>query len=266
MGGSDDKDPPFSWDLTFEYEKTITPNDGGPDIVDTTYDYSGTLGFLSANHWGLNATMEYSNTPDEQLVARGGRVSLSYRYDYGPLDQQYLTYTNFKLIAGDTNYLEAFNGQEPKGKNSKKTKPVSGTAELRQTQLGIDLTWKATKRWKFDAEFDHYSYNRDVGAFEDQLNSPLALQMGEAGFNNTVGGLPRVTYTAGVFWEFSDGWRLNATEQYSLLAVDESVSTVSKLTVSDQINRSWKVTVGAEYLQSEVLTDTLAILGVLCEL
>jgi hypothetical protein len=265
FGGSKDQDSPYYWSLTYGIEKSILANSGAPDIVDQTYDYGAAIGWMGDSDWGLNLSLDYSNTPSEQLVARGAKLAALYRYEYGPILQGYSTYWSFRLIGGATNFVGSFNGQEPR-KNSKKTKPVSGITELRQTQMGVDIGWKFSRTLKVDFEVDHFNYNRDVGAFENQLDSPLGLQMGQNGFTSTVGGLARVTYSPSLFWDFKASWRLTLTEQYSLLAADDSVSTATRLTISKQINNTWKVTLGANHLSSEIMTDTLALLGIDCEL
>jgi len=261
----DDDDSPFSWNLAYSYQRMVTPNDGSPNIIDNTNTYTAGLLWSGDSEFSLGAKLNYSDTPNESLVVRGGQLSGAYRWVYsGPDEDKFSPYTNFKLIGSNSDYLETFDGEVARKKGA--TKPTTGTSELRQSMLGVDVTWKPVKTWRFDFEVDGYSYNRNVAAFESQLDSPTAIQRGMNGFTGTVGGVANVTYSANVSWDFATDWRAYISEQYSRLAADNSISTTFRATLSDQLTKRWKVTAGVQRDTSDVLTDTLAILGVDCEI
>jgi hypothetical protein len=261
---SKDQDAPFSWNLNYSYTRSVTSNPDGSPIVDLTSDYAGGFAWQDEKSgWGTSANIEYSNTPAEQLVARGGNFSLLYSWQYQgrPVNEDdFSPYLNFKLSAGSTNYLEFFNGvvQRKKGK----TTPVSGTDELRQSMLGLNLTWKPVSKWKFKAGASHYGYNRDVVQFENNLDSPAALQRGMSGFSDTVGGLPRVTYSAAITWAFVEHWHADFSEAFSIAAADASASTSTRGTLDYRFAQDWKATVGCDWEKSNVLTAVLAIVGI----
>ncbi len=259
-------DAPFSWNLYAGYDKTTTPNDGAPPIVDETYSYSGGINWAGDSDYGLGGKLNYSNTPAEQLEARGAQVTASYHWSYAAFDAETLftPYLTFKIIGSTTNNIETFSGQIPRKKGAPTN--VGGISELQQSVIGFDFNWKPVKFWRFDFEVDQSFFNRDVANFQNRLDSATAFQTGMSGFTGTVGGLSRVTYNFGIFWEFVTGWRIDLTEQYSLLAADNSSSSTTKTTIYDQITKRWKITTGVEVERSNALNDTLAILELDCEI
>ncbi len=260
LGGTENQDPPWNWGLSYTFEQSVTPNPGGDPIIDNSNDVTGTMGWNGDSGWGASVTLEYSNTPAESLVDRGGSFSGSYQWSYAKPQNpdDFSPYLTFKINLGTTNYLESYNGSV---RRKKKTVLVSGTSELRSQVAGPELIWRPVEKWKFDAGTDFYGYNRDVATFQNQLDSPAALQRGMNGFSDTVGGLPKVTYNAIVTWYFVTDWKAALSESFSIIAVDGSTSTTTKATVENRINHHWRAHVGVEYLDSNTLIDTLAIAG-----
>lgn len=269
FGGSKQRDPPWGWNLNYSYDRSQTPNEGGPEIVDDTNNWSGGFDWTGDQGLMIGAVLNYSRTPAENLVARGGTVNVAFKWKYGDTGdkEDFRPSLTFKVNLGTTNYLESFNGSiSRKVKKKIVTRPTSGTDEIRQNTMEPAVTWRPVEDWKFDAGIEADTYNRDVETFENNLDTPAALSTGQAGFSGTVGGLPRVTYNFGVAWEFLDDWRVAFTESWAILAADGTNSTTTKLTFDYQFAKAWKVTGGAEYLESETLVDTVGILGLTVEI
>ncbi|MGZ3722458.1 MAG: hypothetical protein ACXVA9_05990 [Bdellovibrionales bacterium] len=160
---------------------------------------------------------------------------------------------------GSSDYQQTFEGKKRLKKTV--TVPVNGTAEIRQSLFGVDLNWRPVHDWRIALGFDHYSYNRDVAKFESSLDSPAGLQRGVSGFSNTVGGLPRVTYSAKIAWYFARDWKNTLSELYSIAAADSSVSTTVKDVFDYKLNEQWRITAGAKDEHSSTLNDFLGIVG-----
>lgn len=262
--GNKDKDAEWTWNLNYNYERSVTPQPDASDIVDDTDDFIAGFAWNGETGWGVSGNLEYSTTPQEDLVSRGGNFSLSYRWKYNGEsvsdDSGFSPYLDFRLSAGTTNYLQSFSGSIPRLKNHT-TRPVSGTAEIRQNMTGLTLGWKPVEDWKFKLGYEYNNYNRNVGQFEDNLDSSLALQAGMGGFSSTVGGLARVTYIADVAWQFAEFWKTDLNEAYAILAADESTSTTTKGIVEYHFAQRWRATAGVEYVNSEILKDVLGVVG-----
>lgn len=263
-GGDKDKDidAPWTWNVEYDYTRSKSSNPGGGDIIDNTNDYSMGGAWKGISGFGLDLALQYSNTPSENLVSRGGTLTPSYRWEYRPPPadaDDFSPYFEAKLDTGSTNYLESFTGSVQRRKNV--VRPVSGTAELRQSLFGIDLSWRPVHDWRFGLSADHYGYNRDVVQFQNALDSPAALARGVNGFSNTVGGLPRLTYGATITWYFAPHWKNTLVELYSVAAADASISTISKDSFEYHLGEQWRITAGAKWEKSSTLSDVLGILG-----
>lgn len=254
---------PWSWNLGGTYQKTKTDNPGGAPIVDDTYSFNGSVNWYGDSGWGTGTTVDYSQTPAERLASRGINFSLSYLWmpsTTGDDDNDdFQPSLELKLTGGATNYLEAFNGQVPRRKLA--PRPVSGTAELRQFLAEVGTIWQPLEKWNFEFDALGYFYNRDVVAFENQLDSPASIARGMSDFSDTIGGLPKVGFIADVSWRFREAWTLEFYENFSILAADSSASTITKPTIQWQFSRGWRLLVGVEWDRSNVITDLLAVAG-----
>lgn len=265
-GGDVDKDvdPPWTFNAGFNSTRAVSDNPGGAPIVDITKEFSLGGGWRDRVGPGVDLQLISANTPQEQLVTRGGTLSPSYRWEYGgghkggEDSSSFKPYFEIKVNFADTNYLESFSGSV---RNKKILRPVSGTAELLQGMYGVKLTWKPAHDWRFSLETDHYSYNRDVTQFQNQLDSPAALLRGISGFSSTVGGLPRTNSTASIAWGFADNWKDTLTMTGEIAALDGSLTTLTKDTFEYKISGQWRTTFGAEWEKGGGVNDAIGILG-----
>lgn len=257
-----DESSPYGWNFDIAKQKSATPNDGGPTIIDNSTSGTAGLTFDGISDWNLGTKFSYSQTPEESLISRGAQLSGGYEWKYGPQVAEADSQPSFELAVqgAHNNYVESYSADLPRKK--KAPLHVAGTSELRQGSLGLLITWKPVQEWHYNLEVDQYSYNRDVVSFENQLDSPAALKRGMGGFTNTVGGLASNGVTVGFDWTWTESWKLSVSEQISKLALDGSIGQTFKATFDHHFAKAWKLTAGYEREQSNTLSDTLAILGV----
>lgn len=262
VGGDEAKEvePPWSWNADYTYTRSVSTASDGSPLIDSTSDYSLGGGWKGKSGLELDIALQQSDTPAEKLTSHGGTFEPGMIFEYGPKDaDDFQAFWELKLNSGSTNYLESFSGTVRGVK--KASRPVSGTAELRQSLLGLKLSWKPVWAWKYSIGADHYGYNRDVVQFQHQLDSPTALRRGVSGFSNTVGGLPRVIYSASVAWAFLDHWKTTLSESLSLAAVDGSASTITKDVVEFKFTTLWRLTAGLEWEKSNSANIGVGIFG-----
>ena len=279
FGGTKEHDPDWDWNLDYAFERSTTPSDNAPSVIDNTSTYSGGLGWDSQVGFNVDGSLTYSSTPEENLVSRGGTVSASYRWDYAkgaPVTTNSDTLnTDSKQAAGaafpptlttrisgsSTTYTEAFSGTTVARRKGAAVKPVTGSSDIKQTSGSLAMIWRPSRRFRLALTYAHYSYDKDVAQFENNLDSPTGLQRGVSGFADTVGGLPDQSYQAKISYGLTEKLKLIISEQFATLAVDKSPSQTQLGELELSLGESWKITAGAEALRSSTLTDTLAILG-----
>lgn len=143
VGGDQAKEvePPWSWNADYAYTRSISTASDGSPLIDSTYDYSLGGGWKGKSGLELDIALQQSDTPAEKLKSCGGTFEPGIIFEYGPKDAaDFQAFWELKLNTGSTNYLESFSGTVRAVK--KASRPVSGTAEIRQSLLGLKLSWK----------------------------------------------------------------------------------------------------------------------------
>jgi len=258
FGGDEAKDIDAPWNLSGNYNYYTTKDTSeATEIVDKTNSYTVNGGWDGGGP-SVNLKALFTNTPDEQLTSRGAAVIPSYSWKYLGESKGFSPYLLSKLTLGTVNYDQAAR-RTVRRKGAAATKAT--TAELRQNQVGISLSWKPMRQWRFGVGVDGYSYNKDVAQFESRLDSRSALSHMAAGFANTVGGLPKVSYSAGIDWRITKALNSSLRETYSIMAADDSVSTTTREVLEYTLTQAWRLSGGVEFDHSDSITDTLAIAG-----
>jgi len=261
FGANGKSEAPFDWSVGYTYERASTPNPGGSEIVDNTSDFTGDFGWMSEEGWGISGFLDFSNTPSENLKTTGGGLTGTYKWKYGASDLDFHPYLTFNLNLASTTYKLSYDLTSPFRRVQNKGTRV-GNIDMKETMIGPEFIWRPSEQWKFMANTSFYHYDRDVNQFESNLDSPAALRLGISGFSDTVGGLPRISYTLGANWYFHPDWDLSARQNISIAATDGSTSGTSKLTLNYSIDSDWKAHLGAEIYTSTVVSDTLVIAGI----
>ena len=256
----ENEDPPFDWNLSYGYQRTSTPDPDAAKVVDKTQSFAAGLGYSDTGGASLFGRLNYANTPAEKLSVRGASLTGGYRYDYeGTRPKGYSPYVNFKILGAVNQYAADYEGTTLR---KRKTVQGSGTNQLGQQMLGLGVSWRPLRKWRFDLEYDRYFFNRNVSSFEANLNSSAAIQRGSSGFANTVGVLAESALIASLGWEFVRDWRVGVSGMFARLAADKSTSSTLKYQVSDQIFEDWKITAGFERIESNVFSDSLGIVAI----
>jgi hypothetical protein len=228
-------------------------------VTDHTNDYSGTMDFSGASGFGAGASLEYAWTQEELLTNRGGTVNGSYTWEYGK-SEVFTTFLKFKVAGGVTNYIETFNGQIPRTILSA-PRPLTGSAELRQTMIRPDLTWAPWRNWRFNAGYEIYAYNHNVKKFVTVLDSIAFMRLGIGGFSNSIGGLPRFAYSGYATYAFAENWKFKLSETFAIIDADDTSSTALRGTLERKLGSEWRATLGAEWDNSSTGPSYLAIAG-----
>ena len=143
----DNDESPFNWVLSYSYNQISTPNGDQSAIIDTTSKYGFGLGWSGESEYSVNGKLSYASTPAESLSARGALLNGSYRFVYkGSGADVFEPYLLFKILTSTTDYVETYSSEIPRKKSA--PKKVSGTSELWQQMIGLDLTVRPGKTWE----------------------------------------------------------------------------------------------------------------------
>jgi hypothetical protein len=280
FGGREGKDPPWTWNLSYGYSRSVSNSAGNPDVIDITQNWSAGMGWTGPSGWGLNFAVDYSHTPAESLVQRGGAFTLSRswkseplpslepikRGEAGPEETGFASTFKLGLEAGSSSFLENYAGTanvrvKVKKKVVNATVATQGMNVLRQYHAALDANWDATAAWSFELNFKAYAYPYSVDSFEALLDSPKALSSGANSFSGTLNGLQLYTYTADIKWHFADSWTDDLNESLSVMADNHSFDSTTKNTVEWVFSDPWKMTGGLQYETSLSQNTWTGILG-----
>lgn len=255
-------------------------------VIDDTEEWTGGLGYLGDQGFGLDFGVAWSTTPAEELSVNGGDMTFSYNLvskpsatqsqkaaaaeddeddDADDADDAFSPSVKFKFKVGKKTYEEQFSGSAQKITGGKKKVttiiPTSGAIYLEDSYYGPALTWRPASAWSVDLSYQIDLFNSDVAQFQNYLNSSRAIMAGFGSFSNTTSGITQATDAFSVSYDAAEWLTIDALESYSISAVDLSPSYNSSLKFDLTLWEVFNLVLGVAYQSSSTSYDTIGTLG-----
>ncbi len=224
-------------------------------ITDQTTSMTGELGYMPEKGFGTDLQLDGSTTPAENLTNLSVLLSQNYRWKY-----RHHRSLNLTLRGGVSNFVQKFTSQTKK-RNGKTVSAAQSTG-INQTNLSFEMDSRLHKDFSLTIGFDVFGYNKSVGVFESQLDSPAALLRGSGALASTLGGFAKYSVNLNLIYDFLDKWSALLSSTIGKLAIDGSQSTLSAFKFETTSIENWTLSLGFESLQSKIYSANYAVFRV----
>jgi len=269
--GPDESSEKYPWDLSYTYSNLKSTDASGNAITEKSNTVNGSVGYESAKRFEIGGGYNFANTPDENLVVYGPSLYLGYTHKrVKPAarasakqsendDSSFAPSVGFKVTVSSNRNVETFTPNQP-AKGSKVKRPTTGINEITQNSVQLESKIKPAEWVSIKPAVTFFKYNRNVTDYLNLLNSPR-ISVSRASFGSTVSGLADFDALLKTTFYFLDSWDLVLSEDYSIMAADQSNSWISKIEIGDTLG-DWRIGLGYSNQNSTIVTDNSVILKV----
>lgn len=249
LGDGSYGDPDFVWDMSY----THTTSTAG--VTDTTHDLVAGSGYATKN-MSANLDLNYSRTPEENLMSFGPTASLSYTYFFESPRKKTIDSDPFRpsikgiLELGTLNFVETFGTA---ARRKLVSRPASGNTTIQQRSVLVGTRIKPWSWMQFKASFTKYSYNKDVNQFLQYIDSSVVARV-SSGISNALAGFYDTNGKLELDFYFLENWELDVAESQAHIIADDSNSSTAALTLARTFDPAWTVAVGVKQTTSSDAT------------
>lgn len=262
----------YNWDLSYtrtSQQSNLTATNGSSETIkDNTNDFSFGLG-LDRDALSFGLSLDYSNTPEENLSSIGPALLLGYQFRFNSVsenseDDNFNPYLKAEIGYGSENYTQTFETTKVARRKNAPVRPVTGNNTIGQKYTAATLKLKPLVWFYVRAGYKNYSYNKDVSEFTQYLDNQQALGAPTSGFSSALSGFYDSTVFGQLHFDFLETWSFEVKRSVSKVALDKSENTTDRILLSDDITPSWNLGLGTEIFHAGAsgLSDTTFLASV----
>jgi hypothetical protein len=250
----------WGWNLGYTYAKTTALDPAtNQNVTDKTQAFNGGFSWRQPTHWSLGAGLAYAATPDENLTSFAEDVSIGYKLKFGRAvpgsgESRFRPSLRLREHVTQTAYNQSFSTSAA---TRKKVRVVNQVNSIHQIKFDTALTYEVSAPVTLVAGYARYTYDRDINAFLNNLDSARAIRTGAAGFASTVYGLPQSSVRGEVDLYPSEDWEIDISEMRVVSASDGSQAHETGIEVFDDVRDFLRLGVGFQYESSSQLIDRI---------
>jgi hypothetical protein len=253
--------PTLAWNLGLSYSQLRNENES---VLTRTTGIQMGAGW--EQQWLARVDLGFALSPADRYHQLGPSVELGRRFELGaPNESGFAPTIELRGLFSYLRFTQSFNndtGSRPEGRRARRVSQTTGTEAIAQTGAGLEI---ATAPWAWLSTrfyYLHYTYDRNLDAFLEFLDSPRAVRAGAAGFSSVLSSFPSQTFGFGFLFSVGSRWQLGLDGIRSRNALDGSDMDTARAQVWYELNTSWTLGLGTQREISSGESDTMGLASV----